>query len=54
MSVQWIANSYGSDTKTSLYFYIRITLFRLVDAATTNKFLWIDDAWVTGYLGIEK
>ena len=29
-----------------------ITIFRLVEAATKNKFLWIDDAWVTGYLGI--
>ncbi len=31
-----------------------ITIFRLVEAATQNKFLWIDDAWVTGYLGNEK
>ncbi|XP_023341271.1 uncharacterized protein LOC111711214 [Eurytemora carolleeae] len=26
------------------------TAARLVNAAQTTKFLWIDDAWVTGYL----
>ena len=33
------------------YVLNKFMLFRLVDKARTTPFLWLDDVWVTGFIG---
>ena len=47
--VYWIQTNRQTNRQTS-QIYIKMFI-RFVEEATTAKFFWVEDVWVTGYLG---